>query len=235
MLGRPPTVAGRHSVIISSYNRPTMVRKAIGSVLDQDYDDLEVIVTDDGSTAETLASIQHAFGSDRRCVLMSLDGHAPAGPRKDWTRRCVRRINDAVKIATGEFFRYLPDDDWFLPGRFQAFDKAFTNQAVVMAYGRAGWMLGPQQAPHKALYPGTPLMNPTGLITHSQVAHRASVFDKIDGWPETDAYAIDAAFWDAAIRAGCGPIWPMDYPVANFWQHDRNMMHTKDAGGPIRE
>lgn len=37
------------SVIISTYNRPVMLKRALESVLAQDYDDFDVIVVDDCS------------------------------------------------------------------------------------------------------------------------------------------------------------------------------------------
>jgi glycosyltransferase involved in cell wall biosynthesis len=40
-----PTV----SVIIPTYNRPSMLKEAIQSVLDQTYSDYEIIAVDDGS------------------------------------------------------------------------------------------------------------------------------------------------------------------------------------------
>ena len=41
------------SVIIPTYNRAHRLGKAIESVLQQDYNDIELIVIDDGSTDET--------------------------------------------------------------------------------------------------------------------------------------------------------------------------------------
>lgn len=41
------------SVVIPAYNRKVMLKKAIGSVLLQDYENIEIIVSDDASTDGT--------------------------------------------------------------------------------------------------------------------------------------------------------------------------------------
>ena len=47
----------RVSVTIPTYNRSTLVREAIASVLAQTFTDLEVVVVDDGSTDDTRAVV----------------------------------------------------------------------------------------------------------------------------------------------------------------------------------
>src|SRR3989304_6269553 len=64
----------RVSVTIPVYNAERMVGTAIGSVLDQTFPDVEVVVVDDGSTDGT-GAVVIAFGPRARCVR-----HPNAGP-----------------------------------------------------------------------------------------------------------------------------------------------------------
>ena len=61
------------SVVIPTYNRKDFVREAVESVLGQTYQNLEVIVVDDGSTdgtAEDLASRFHKpFGQSHQPIV----------------------------------------------------------------------------------------------------------------------------------------------------------------------
>jgi glycosyltransferase involved in cell wall biosynthesis len=95
---------------IPTYNRPEKLQQAISSVLGQSLQDVEVIVSDDGTSAETERCVR-AFG-DRRVRYVR---NAPAlGVPGNWNR--------CVQLAEGEFFTLLPDDDVLLP--------AFAKEAV---------------------------------------------------------------------------------------------------------
>jgi predicted hotdog family 3-hydroxylacyl-ACP dehydratase len=94
----------RVSVIIPTYNRAHLLVEAIGSVLNQTLDNLELIVVDDGSTDNT------------ECVVASV-----GDPRLKYVRRLNGGVaaarNTGLKNASGEFVAFLDSDDLFLPDK----------------------------------------------------------------------------------------------------------------------
>ncbi len=95
-----PTV----SVGIPTFQRAQLMRQAILSVLQQTYQDFEIVVVDDCSsddTADVVASI-----ADAR--IKYFRNPSTVGVPRNWNE-CVRR-------ARGEFFALLPDDDVFCQG-----------------------------------------------------------------------------------------------------------------------
>jgi glycosyltransferase involved in cell wall biosynthesis len=54
------------SVLIPSYNHAAYISEAIGSVLLQDWPDLELLVLDDGSTDDTVEAAERAVKGERR-------------------------------------------------------------------------------------------------------------------------------------------------------------------------
>lgn len=87
------------SVGIPTYNRSGLLQQAIQSVLQQTYQDFEIIVSDDCSPDDT-AQVVQAFHDPRIRYHRTVTNLRP--PR-NW--------NECVRLARGEFFALLPDDD----------------------------------------------------------------------------------------------------------------------------
>lgn len=100
--GRPPRV----SVVMPSWNAAPTIRQAIGSVLDGSFQDVEVIVVDDGSTDDTAASVE-AFGAPVR-LLRQHPRRGPSAAR-----------NRAIQEARGELVAFLDADDLWHPDKLR--------------------------------------------------------------------------------------------------------------------
>lgn len=107
------------SVIIPSYNRENTIVRAVNSVLNQTYKDIEVIVVDDCSkdrTLELLSSIK-----DERLKFFKLEKNSGA---------CVAR-NFGIEKANGEFIAFQDSDDEWLPEKLEKQMKVFESNSDV--------------------------------------------------------------------------------------------------------
>lgn len=87
---------------IPTFNRAASLKRAIDSALSQDYLNIEVIVSDNASTDETVALCQHYnSGNMRFKYIRQLENIGP-----------TRNFFEVLKNASGEFFMWLGDDDW---------------------------------------------------------------------------------------------------------------------------
>lgn len=95
------------SVIIPTYNRANLIERSVRSVLDQTYDNLEVIVVDDCSTDNTLEVVESI--DDSRVHFHRLAKNGGAGQAR----------NEGVKLATAELIAFQDSDDAWRPEKLQ--------------------------------------------------------------------------------------------------------------------
>lgn len=95
----------RVSVIIPAYNHEKYVAEAIQSVLDQTYQDFEIVITDDGSADGTVREIKKF--RDPRIRLFTFNNNMGAAVASG---NCVRE-------SKGEYIAMLSSDDVFMPDK----------------------------------------------------------------------------------------------------------------------
>ena len=92
------------SVVIPTHNRADLLPRAIKSVQEQTYRDLEIIVVSDGSTDETKTVVEAMASKDNR--IRFIEYHPARGGN-------IAR-NTGIEAANGEYVAFLDDDDeWF--------------------------------------------------------------------------------------------------------------------------
>ena len=92
----------RVSVVIPTYNRAHLLRRAVDSVLNQTFNNIEIIVVDDGSTDNTKDFINKRYGGLITYIYQENKG-APAAR------------NRGFEHSSGDFITFLDSDDYFLP------------------------------------------------------------------------------------------------------------------------
>lgn len=89
------------SVIIPTYNSSKTILRAIESVLQQTYDDFEVIIIDDGSTDDTKKLI-NTYVNDSRVFYTFQTNKGPSSAR-----------NKGVNLSKANYIAFLDaDDEW---------------------------------------------------------------------------------------------------------------------------
>jgi len=95
------------SAVISTFNRADLVGHAIGSVIDQTYRNLEIIVVDDHSTDNTEEVVKR-FGESRLQYIRHERNKGGSAAR-----------NTGIKAATGEYIAFLDDDDEWVENKIE--------------------------------------------------------------------------------------------------------------------
>src|SRR5215831_13288100 len=112
------------SAVIPTYNYARYVTGAVESVLAQSFDDLEIVVVDDGSTDETADTLRPFL--DR--IRYIRQGH----------RGLAAARNTGIRVARGPYVAFLDSDDLWLPEKVSVqIARLNGDPAVGLVYGEA--------------------------------------------------------------------------------------------------
>jgi glycosyltransferase involved in cell wall biosynthesis len=107
------------SVVLPTYNRADLLLRTVASILSQDFDDLELIVVDDGSDDETLCVVTGI--SDQRLRYIRLQENRGVG----FARRT------GLQYVSGTYVALADSDDLWLPGKLSAQVEMFEDHPQI--------------------------------------------------------------------------------------------------------
>jgi len=120
-----PTV----SVVIPSYNHENFIQECIQSVLNQTFQDFEIVITDDGSSDNTIAKIQEF--SDKRIKLFKFPINSGASIA----------ANNSILNSSGKYIAMLNSDDVWFPDKLAIqVDYLEKNQNIAAVFGKANFI-----------------------------------------------------------------------------------------------
>lgn len=177
------------SVVICSYNGHQRISRAIESVLDQDYENFELIIFDDGSEF-SLKRITEKF-HDSRIRFHRLESNRGL--------HATRAL--AVKQSNGEFIAILDDDDWWFP------NKLSEQLKRINGYGNVGMVCSgaidmyPNGMNMFRIPPGDYITYAQELVDECTIASsalfRRSAYDECGGFDPSLRRCGD---WDCWVR-----------------------------------
>ncbi|MFH1395095.1 MAG: glycosyltransferase [Candidatus Omnitrophota bacterium] len=176
------------SVIIPAFNRKNFLKKAVTSVLNQSYVNLELIVVDDGSSDGTDLFINSI--KDNRLLFLKQSNHGVSHAR-----------NTAIRMAKGDFFAFLDSDDYWIEKKLEETVKYIENFPEISIFHteevwyRNGKLLN-QKKKHK---------KPTGFVYNnslplccisiSTAVVKKQVFENVGIFDEQLQACEDYDFW----------------------------------------
>ena len=115
------------SVIIPTYNRSDTLVKSVESVIQQMYDNIEIIVVDDCSTDDTKQVVEKLRLKDKR--ILYVKNNENGGPAK-----CR---NLGVRYAKGEYIAFHDDDDeWHVDKLYLQLSMLISDKNIDAIFGK---------------------------------------------------------------------------------------------------
>ncbi len=113
------------SVVVTTYNRASLIMRALKSLVDQSENDFEALIIDDGSTDDTKKIVDTLVNHDHRFNYF-LQEHAGSTAAK----------NNGLSLAKGEWLTFLDSDDEYALHHLSLRRNAIeTNPNVLFFHG----------------------------------------------------------------------------------------------------
>lgn len=205
------------SVVIPTFNRANRIIKTIESVLNQTYNNLEIIIIDDNSTDNTYEVIQPYLSENIRYYKNEIN----VGGSKS--------RNIGVTHCRGDLVAFLDSDDEWLSKKIELqVNKFISNNDIDMIYTK--YYLVNENNNKKLIFKESEELDNELLSilcknfigTTSTICIKKNVFNKIKGFDEQLPSCQD---WDLYIRVLSNGynVAMIDTPCLNYYYHNNSI------------
>jgi glycosyltransferase involved in cell wall biosynthesis len=195
------------SIITPSFNQAPFLRRTMESVFAQDYEHLEYLVVDGGSSDGSLEIIHENATRLSWWVSEPDMGQADA-------------INKGIAHSHGDIVAWLNSDDYYLPGAIASVVRAFQDHPdAVLIYGNMQAVDGSDRITNIMTYPQLTLENLLcfQIIGQPAAFMRRSAVEDVGGLHTDYHLLLDHQLWIKLARVG--PIFHVDQTWAAARYH----------------
>lgn len=219
------------SIITITYNSDKTLEETIKSVISQDYENLEYLIIDGGSTDRTLQIVDFYRNKISFVVSETDKGISDA-------------FNKGIKKATGEIIGIINSDDLLLPGALAAIAEAYDETVDVYRGNTVRW--NEKSGEKTSLKPS--MTFPARSIGKRSICHQSTfvtkrAYDRYGGYDLNFRFMMDADLLTRLYEAGLR--WKyVDFDMAvsrsggvtdrnGFWEkrHESYALVKKNGGG----
>ncbi len=209
------------SVVMSTYNRESMIKESIDSILNQTFSDFEFIIIDDNSIDNTFEIIKEY--NDNRIKLF----------RNEKNSGCTFNYHNAQNIAKGKYIAHIDDDDISLPLRLEKQFQYMEEHPEIVLLGSFIETFGENVRPSWVFYTD-PLkldfsMNFYNPLCHSSIMYRKS-FVEVQGinYDISKKCAQDYDFYKQIIKCG-GRLANIPNVLVRYRMHSNRLTDIKNT------
>lgn len=212
------------SVIVPVYNVEEYLGRCVDSILSQTYENLEVILVDDGATDSSGRICDHYAAQDHRVKVVHKENGGLSSAR-----------NAGIDVACGEWLEFVDSDDWIEPDAVESMlQEALAHQVELVLGGR--WDVSAATGEKKK-----------GLCPKCrEVISGVEMVRRIFRWQNCDSSACDKLFHKRLFREirfpygkvvedvpvmyrivlDAGRIAMLDKPIYNYYHRSGSISYT---------
>jgi glycosyltransferase involved in cell wall biosynthesis len=195
------------SVVIPTYNRMSLLGRALDSIFRQTLRPDEIIIVNDGSTDETVEKVHNFMAhAPVEIHLISTTNRGPAAAR-----------NTAILASKNEFIAFLDSDDHWLKNKIKLqYNNLKENKEFSISHTKERWLRRGKHLNQKQIH----IPRHGDIFAHclklcavgmSTVMVRKTLFEKVGFFDETMMCCEDYDLW---LRVSCNhPFLLIDSPL----------------------
>ncbi len=212
------------SIVVTSYNYAHYIGQTIGSVLAQTYDNWELIVSDDGSTDNSIEVIR-SFTDPRITLITS-----------ETNRGGAVAYAEAYKLCHGKYFTSLDSDDYIVPTKLEKQVKYLEEHpdvnilsTLVHEVDASGQIVGDEGLHQMWFNQEIDLNRPDSWLWQNHLCHssaliRKAFHDRVGVTNPRLPYTADYEFWVRCLIAG-GHFHVLPEKLTYYRAHGGNVTH----------
>ena len=191
------------SIIIPVYKVEPYLRECLDSVINQTYNNLEIILIDDGSPDNCGAICDEYAKMDSRIIVIHKENAGVSAAR-----------NDGLKMMTGDWFTFVDSDDWIEPDYCEKFIQFISEyQADIVFLGGVFWKNGSNNTEVRRS------VKSEFVYTKENNPEKWEILlSKVLSYKITDEYLTDQFFWGTVCSI---------FHNTSFWKKNNIMFSTE--------
>ncbi len=223
------------SVVMATFNGEAFIEAQLDSILRQTRLPDEIVVSDDGSSDNTVAIVQRvAAGAPSSVAWQVVRNKSPLGPGKNFL--------SAARRATGDLIALADQDDWWVPHKLRTLENVLISKNALLVHSdaelvdEAGNLLGMSvtdslrmtRGERRGLIAGKglPQLVRRNLVTGHTAMMRRDVLELAGDIPEG---WLHDEWW--ALGASChGPVVLCPQILGHYRQHEINLVGATRSG-----
>ncbi|WP_026662092.1 glycosyltransferase family 2 protein [Butyrivibrio proteoclasticus] len=217
------------SVVVPIYNAENYIKRCVDSILAQTYENLEVILVDDGSTDSTPSILDEYADKDKRVRVIHKENAGHAHSR-----------NQGLLASSGEFITFMDCDDYMHPDYMSKMYGAVCEDGSDMAccsfnyVDESGTRLGWSEPSLVRCYVNSLTAQKKFLTSYdiegfswNKLVRRSILIDNNLRYPEDQKAFVDMFLWYRAISA-CDKVSFVADKLYDYYQMSGSVVHTID-------
>jgi len=220
------------SVNLTTYNRAHLLHRAIKSVLNQAYKNLEIIIVDDGSDDNTYEVLENLGKNDNRINYIK---HAK-------NRGNAAARNTALKNSSGEYIAFMDDDDeWIDPHKIEKQISIFLNSNDKLGIVCSNVRVIFANNTYKERYIDFPrnlrahILKHNGIIYSPTVMTKRKLLEALGGFDENLKRGIDSDFYRSCIIRKKCEVYLLEDITTNIYERKSDRITIIDNKEKIIE